>query len=96
MTGAELQDLIVGLADGLGLWWHHEHDSRRSPAGWVDLVLLGWHGARFAELKGSGDTRTGRQLVVAELLIASGLEYRCWTPRDWHDGTIRAELATIV
>lgn len=95
MTEAELQHAVEDLADKLGIWWWHERDSRRSRSGWVDLVLLGWHGALFAELKAPGGTRSARQLIVAELLIAAGLSYRVWQPRDWWEGTIEAELKAI-
>lgn len=99
MTGGELQALVTGLADELGLWWSHFPDSRRqlgSP-GWVDLVILGWHGGRFAEIKGTGDRRTRDQMQVGQRLDVAFCElpYRLWYPRDWYTGLIRKDLELI-
>lgn len=97
MTGGELQALVTGLADDLGLWWAHFPDSRRQfgHPGWVDLVILGWHGGLFTEIKGSGDKRSKSQVSVGVRLHDIGLDYRLWTPRQWHDGIIHQELYRI-
>ena len=91
----ELQDAITGLADELGLWWHHETDSRKSGRGWVDLVILGPAGALFAEVKGSGGRRSANQHLIGRLLGRAGLEYRVWYPVDWHSGDIKRDLKEI-
>ena len=96
MTSEELESLIVMKAAALGIWWHHEHDSRRSPRGWVDLSLLGNRGGLFIECKNSGGDRpTEAQIEVGIRMRKAGLPYRLWTPRHWYDGTITKELEDI-
>jgi hypothetical protein len=102
MTHDELQAAITsgtrrrpGLCALMGLWWHHEHDSRRSTAGWVDLVILGLGGAIFAELKVPGDRVRPAQREVAMRLQAADLNYQLWTPADLRSGRIQAELIRI-
>lgn len=99
MTGGELDKLIEDLADDLGIWWHHEHDARRKTKvghpGWVDLILLGQHGALFPETKGTGEDRNTDQKNVALLMLAAGLPYRLWLPSDWYSGQIRDEMESI-
>lgn len=51
-TEAEFQDTVTEMADRLGWRWHHETDSRRSEAGFPDLVLVHPnHGVLWLELK---------------------------------------------
>ena len=86
---------MIQLAEELGIWWWHEPDSRKARRGWVDLILLGPHGALFVEVKGSGGRRSGEQHLVARLLHRAGLSYRLWYPIGWHSGEIRKDLEAI-
>ena len=40
MTEAELQNAVIDLCKLLKWRWFHPYDSRRSVAGWPDLVLV--------------------------------------------------------
>jgi hypothetical protein len=95
MNHAQLQKAVTGLCDELGLWWHHEANSRRSKAGWVDLVILGWGGALFAEIKTEDGRRTSKQIECAKQLTRAYLQYRLWRPSDYTSGEIRNELEAI-
>ena len=51
MTEAQLQDAIVQMARVLGWLVYHTFDSRRSAAGFPDLVMVRNGRLIFAELK---------------------------------------------
>jgi hypothetical protein len=80
-TEAQFQAQVVELAEWLGYAWYHAHDSRRSPAGFPDLVLVRPRGrglsARviFAELKA--------QHVWLTTLIDADAEVYVWRPSDF-------------
>lgn len=95
MTEAQLQDTITAMCKLFGLWHYHPHDSRRSPSGWVDLVILGPRGALFAELKSEDGRRSVAQIDVARRLELAGLAYKLWRPSDLQCGIIRKELEAL-
>ena len=90
MTEAEFMQQIVDTARWCG-WTliYHTHDSRRSPAGFPDLVLARPHRLIFAEVK----TETGRvtqaqlawiaNLKTIELDTGGIVEAHIWRPRDF-------------
>lgn len=45
------QSRIIAECRLLGLGWHHETDSRKTRAGWLDLFIVGPGGYVLAELK---------------------------------------------
>ncbi|MFL6138819.1 MAG: VRR-NUC domain-containing protein [Frankiaceae bacterium] len=79
------QGVVVGVGKFYGWVVYHTYDSRRSHAGWPDLVLAGHGRVLFAELK----ARTGRlsraQRMWLGLLRAAGLEVAVWRPADLDD-----------
>jgi len=83
---AGLQHLVRSIADMYG-WTlgYHTHNSRRSDAGWPDLVL-GHPGQRrtvFAELKSAtGRVRPEQDLWLSHLAIC-GFEAALWRPADF-------------
>lgn len=95
MAEAVLQDRVLDEAHLLGWRWYHTHDSRRSPAGFPDLVL--WHPTRqlvkFRELKRQRENLRRDQARVLAELAASGADVGVWRPSDLLDGTIGRELA---
>jgi len=95
VTEHELLAEVTGLCEDLGLWWHHEPDSRRSPAGWVDLVILGRGHVIFAELKNFSRGRSPRQVEIGYRLMNAGLRYVIWRPQHLASGEIRRELEAI-
>ena len=74
---------VIRTAEQLG--WHryyHTFDSRRSPAGFLDLVLLRPPRLVFAELKvGDGRVTKDQAGWIADLR-ACGLEVYVWRPAD--------------
>jgi hypothetical protein len=90
---AQLQSDVIKLAKWAG-WVHfHVYDSRRSPKGFPDLVLVHRESGRllFVELK----SRTGRVSPDQRIwlaLLGKRHEVGLWTPEQWRDGTIRRAL----
>lgn len=82
MTEAELFEAIRDAAK-VGKWaLYHTRDSRRSQAGFPDLVLVRGERVIFAELK----TETGRLTIDQrdwiDALEAAGQDVRIWRPAD--------------
>jgi hypothetical protein len=73
---------------------YHNPDSRRSQAGFPDLVLISSSRrlALFRELK----TDTGRvrpkQQEVLQAMVSAGLDADVWRPSDLQSGRITKEL----
>lgn len=94
MTEAQLQACIENAARYLGWRSYHTHDSRRSQAGFPDLVLVKGSQILWRELK----TTTGRlrpeQTAWLTDLNAAGADTGIWRPIDWLNGTVEHELTT--
>lgn len=107
MTEAELLDAVTRKCNLWDLWWFHAYDSRRTVrgqdpservkagAGWVDLVIVGRHGALFVELKSEHERRSMAQVRWADRIVKAGLQYRLWRPEDLADDTISKALQEI-
>lgn len=95
MTERRLLGLVVAACKTMGLYCYHTHDSRRSTAGFPDLVVVGVGGVLFRELK----TRTGalrpEQNEVLYLLRKAGADADVWRPVDWVGGRITWELGKL-
>lgn len=85
---------VTRLARDLGIHVHHCGMTRSQP-GWPDLVLAGWHGTLFRELKTAFQEPTSEQREVGYRLQASGLDWALWRPRDLDDGTVKRQLEAI-
>ncbi len=83
MTEKDWQEQVVKLATLLR--WHHfhPHDSRRSVAGWPDLVLVRPPELVIAELKTDRGRLRPEQRDWLAWLAACGIETYVWRPRDW-------------
>ena len=82
MTEAQWQDAVLTLA-GLYGWWHyHPYDSRRSVAGWPDLVLCRPPELLVVELKTDRGRVRPEQRDWLDRLAACGVEVAVWRPRD--------------
>lgn len=93
MTEAQLQTQVVALARALRWRWFHVHDSRRSPAGFPDLILVRGPRLIAAELKRQkGRYRPGQQEWLADLDQVPGVTAVTWRPTDLLDGTIQEAL----
>lgn len=76
---------VIQLARMSGHLCYHTYDSRRSAAGFPDLVIVkAGKPAIFAELKTQTGTRTPAQIEWGdELLATPGSEYKLWRPASW-------------
>ena len=99
MTEREWQDFIIELATWQGWLVYHTHDSRRSAAGFPDLVLVHPQKRRviFAELKDAKRALTDDQnkwmqalTLVAEQ--ATNVEAYVWRPH--HVDDVKAILSS--
>ena len=91
MTERELQNAVLELAGYLGWFCYHPFDSRRSVAGYPDLTLIRER-IIFAELKSAKGKLTFEQNLWARQIGLAGVDWYCWRPADWLDGTIEAVL----
>lgn len=94
-TEAQFQNRVIQLAKLRGWRHYHTYDSRRSAAGFPDLVLVHPTHKRvlYRELK----TATGRlskyQQEWLHLLKVAGADADVWRPADWDliQATLRGE-----
>lgn len=93
MPEADLQERVIALARMLGWLEYHTHDSRRSRAGFPDLVLAHpTHGVLVRELKREGAQPTNEQVRWIGLLTAAGLNVGVWRPVDLLEGRVERAL----
>lgn len=78
-----LQRSLIEVAELHGWQWHHETDSRRSKAGFPDLVCAHMsHGVCFIELKSERGYLQPAQREWRDVLVAAGARYYVFRPRD--------------
>ena len=82
MSEKEFQAQVVQLARLLGWRVYHTHDSRRSPAGFPDLVLVR-NCILFVELKTDCGTVKLEPTEWIEAIVAAGGTAAIWRPKDW-------------
>lgn len=94
MTEEQLQRSVLSCAGFLGWRCYHTHDSRRSQAGFPDLVLVHVQQRRvvYAELKREKGRVRGEQQAWLDDLAAVDAEVYLWRPADWHHGRIEEIL----
>lgn len=84
----DFQANVTRVLDLFGWRWYHTFDSRRSVAGFPDVVAVRRGRVLFLELKGER-TRVDRAQFgwAADLLQAAEVndhvEYHLWRPSDW-------------
>ena len=83
ITEAQFLHYVTDVAN-LGKWFiYHTYDSRRSQAGFPDLVMTKNGRIIFAELKSQkGRVRPEQQMWVDELEKHPGIEVYVWRPSD--------------
>lgn len=74
---------VIALARLHGYRCFHTHDSRRSAAGFPDLVLVGRGRIIFAELKAEKGKLSPDQREWLGALRAAGGTTHVWLPSDW-------------
>lgn len=80
----EFQAQVIQLARLLGWWAYHTHDSRRSNAGFPDLVLVR-NRVIYAELKTDRGAVRREQAEVMAALRKAGAEVYLWRPAMWDE-----------
>ena len=91
----QLQNHIIQMATALGWDYFHVHDSRRSPAGFPDLVLV--HPRKriclVRELKTErGRFRPKQEQWLQDLRVA-GIDAGVWRPGDVVSQRVQRELS---
>ena len=75
---------VVSFAKLHGWTPYHTHDSRRSDAGFPDLVLVRSGQLVFAELKaGRNEPSKAQTTWLGLLATVPGVTVRLWYPKDW-------------
>lgn len=82
MNEQEWQSKVCQLLDLYGWLWYHTHDSRRSPAGFLDLTAVKGSRVLYVELKKDGSYPTPDQRRWLAALYRAGQEVTVWWPRD--------------
>jgi hypothetical protein len=84
VTERQLQDAVIEAAKMFGWLHYHTHDSRRSAAGFPDLVLARRRDVLFVELK----SEKGRLRPEQEAWMKAIGSVFVWRPQDWTSGLI--------
>ena len=96
VTESELQIQIVKIAIDYGDLIFHSSDSRRDIGpGFPDLTIAGRHRVLFAELKSATGNLSTEQTNWKYRLIAAGMYWVLWKPRDLANGHIEAVLREL-
>lgn len=79
----DFQRRVKRLAERRGWLCYHTHDSRRSQAGFPDLVTVRGPRVVYAELKSATGRLRKEQAVWLAALLRAGAEAYVWRPSDW-------------
>jgi len=82
-TEEEFQAEVVAFAKRHGWDYYHTRNSRKSVAGFPDLVLIRATVLLVAELKVGDNKPTAPQLRWRELFMGVGVPAFIWRPSDW-------------
>ena len=95
MSERNFQSAVIAMAQAEGYLVFHAYDSRRSEAGFPDLVMAHpVRGTIFAELKTASGKTTGAQDLWYNTLDSGGAEVYLWRPADLASGYIREILTS--
>ena len=84
VSEAAFMDTILQAAEIYGWWAYHTHDSRRSTAGFPDLVLIKPPRVIFLEVKSETGRLSRAQADVLAMLEAVGyVRSGVVRPSDW-------------
>ncbi len=88
MSEKQWQESVVAEAWSLGAdQVYHTHDSRHSPAGFPDLIILMGRRMIVVELKKVGGVLSAEQYFCLIAFIKVGAEVYLWDPRDGDEVT---------
>ena len=86
MTEADHLEQVKAVAVTCGWRLYHTFDSRRSAAGFPDLVLVKPPRVVFAELKREkGKITVAQHMWFHDLDECPGVEVYIWRPSDWDE-----------
>jgi len=86
MTEKEFMQQVRDLAKLCGWLTYHTYDSRRSPEGFPDLVLVRGNQMVFAELKSErGKVRPEQRMWLDALEKVCDVEVYLWRPHNWDE-----------
>ena len=95
MTERELEHGVRALlADLPSLRWYHTFNSRRSPSGFPDLVIVG-NRVIYRELKTAKGKVTDAQAEWLHALVLAEQDACVWRPADLLSGLIGRRLAAL-
>ena len=83
ITEKQFQWQVMQLANLLGWRVYHTHDSRRSVAGFPDLILLRASRMLVVELKVGKNKSTAEQTAWLREFSKTGAFVAVWTPEHW-------------
>jgi hypothetical protein len=90
-----VQRHVEALCVQFGLLYYHTHDSRNSPAGFLDVVVAGPGGLLFAELKSATGRLSAAQKRWVIMLTSLGCNVAVWSPVEMRSGAIARQLQTL-
>lgn len=82
-TEAQFQASVIRYAELMGWRVYHVHDSRKSRAGFPDLVMVRRPRVIFAELKSERGKLSSSQFEWLAALDGCGVETYVWRPSQW-------------
>jgi VRR-NUC domain len=83
VTEKQFMAAVVEMAQMLGWLVYHTFDSRRSEAGFPDIVCVRRDRVLFIELKTEKGRLSEEQERWLSALGLAGAEVHCWRPSDW-------------
>ena len=88
MSEKQWQESVIAEAWSLGAdQVYHTHDSRHSPAGFPDLIILMGRRMIIVEVKKVGGLLSAEQYFWLIAFIKAGAEVYLWDPRDGDEVT---------
>ena len=87
LTEAQWAEVIRGYAKAFGWVYYHTHNSRHSPSGFPDCVMVRGNRIIFAELKKDkgGVVSDEQQEWLDALAVTGNVEVYVWLPRHEDD-----------
>lgn len=85
ITEKQFMSQVIQLAKLLGWLVYHTHDSRRSMAGFPDLLMLKGSSLIAAELKVGSNEPTAEQRAWLIAFASAGADAFIWKPSEWEE-----------
>lgn len=92
MREAPLQTVVMQALWAAGWVAYHTHDSRRSSAGFPDVVAVRGTRVIYRELKAVRGSLSPEQRLWRDRLLGAGQDWALWTPLDWGAGYVMEDI----